>query len=408
MMGRGKVGCVGNKQAWAESMLLKWFKNLMAGRWLWRLPLEDAHSAMAWKQLLAHRQWQAAAEFVLQTPKSKATAELRQMRANELLQRFLHEGWAELAVDTALGWLRQVDQLNAKGFKSGRLEEFRGVADLVWEAGRASGRLDFQKALKLVQQAMEAAPKGEMELKKRLTGMIQQVELQRLGNTVECHDNPEDHRNITKRDKSQIVDQPEMMAVDFWIETEPDGKYLATLRDCLMIDGSLIRANEGSLNFNGFQIELMRDEEGCWVMEVKAGEVRVRENAIRRTALMDGAEMKIGSDLKAVFHQPVMESGSGRLIFTGIDGEIRLNLLLLGQIFTIGGPGRPDLPQHGTDLVATLIKSGRQLVVRHKSPETGAFEEIPMKIPSRLSIGNQLISIKYAAAFDTPAKNNGE
>ncbi|MFM7319205.1 MAG: hypothetical protein ACKO5E_19835 [bacterium] len=143
-------------------------------------------------------------------------------------------------------------------------------------------------------------------------------------------------------------------------------------------------------------------------MGAKAGELICKGNRQLRLALMDGAEVALGGGIVAAFFQPVMESGTARMIFRNDAGEVLQQVLMLGQMGRVGGPGRPDLPLAGADAGLILIRQNGRLMARPVTAAGGLKEEFPVEIPCDLSVGDEKISMKLDETFDASVKFFGQ
>lgn len=380
----------------------KWYLNMLMRRWFWWLNAETAEpEGEQWPKLLAEGRWQEAADLILKLRKGKKSEQLRQMRANELLTVFLARGWASLENDSALNWLRSVDQLNVKGFQSLGIEQFRSVADLIWEAGRAEKRNDQIKAIRLIEQALKACPDEQLPLKNRLNESLLKLQ---VSPTVETAD-----ELSANQVKNHVAIDSGTLPTEFMIITQSAGNYLVTTSDCFLLNHDFSIKNTTSVDeMHEFMIEMTRDEEGCWLMGAKACELICKGTRQKRLALMDGAEVAVGNGIQANFCQPVMETGTATLTFRSEAGDVLQRVFLLGQMGRVGGLGRPDLPLAGSEVGLLLLRQGDRLMARRIEAGGVQTEEFCIKFPCDLSVGREMISIKLAEAFDAPAKFFGQ
>lgn len=126
-----------------------------------------------WTEWLQAHKWEHAAACLDDLQRRSDRTEIHAFLPDwkeSLVVRFLEAGWDSLDPESALSWIRQVDRLADLNLKNDRLEAFRHVADLLWDAHRAAAQGDFQLTI----QRLESATKLlDAETHKHCAGRIQ-------------------------------------------------------------------------------------------------------------------------------------------------------------------------------------------------------------------------------------------
>lgn len=110
----------------------------------------------SWTDWLQRGCWDHAAEC-LETWANKAErpqpGELLTQWQNQLVTHFLESAWQNLDLENALRWVRRVDRLMDRKIMDQRLEDFRQVADLIWDTQRVGLQGDMREAIACLDSA---------------------------------------------------------------------------------------------------------------------------------------------------------------------------------------------------------------------------------------------------------------
>lgn len=122
-----------------------------------------------WNGWLAQGNWDRAAVCLKNLQEAEVIDSESKQRLpqwqSRLVRAFLKNAWADLAPGTALRWLRRVDRFADRGLNDASLDQFRSVADQLWDLERLQRQGQFQEAAIRLDSAHEAANKAQATLK---------------------------------------------------------------------------------------------------------------------------------------------------------------------------------------------------------------------------------------------------
>lgn len=410
-----------------------------------------------WSQWLAEGRWDSAAVCLEDYRKRyqdlpELTILMPQWQGR-LVESFLSRSWSDLAPESALRWLRRVDRFADRGLFDPRLEAFRQVADLMWDASRAQSQGDCRAALaKLDQAERQMPPSGNGSCDRNQAFRRQLIQTQELiaewsmqmrihsddghqaqaqalarriaeiapehpgafsvlrmkrqpvtlphemsppGDSLRMVDRPPEvalekaiesdfNRAITNHPETHPLWQVSLDRADSWLLTRSDNLAFSALIDSRLADAL-------GHDFKLDQVQLQRDEEGCWLIQATADVLWINSRPVLSSCLMDGSMVRFGSGPELRFVQPRMETGSARLERTGrASPEGQRGLVLMGELLEVGHGSMAEIPHSEMVSPLVLINRARQLLARCDSAwsvnGTIVVDEAPIEPPCRMRL----------------------
>lgn len=395
-----------------------------------------------WQDWLASAKWERAALQLFESQKNpnNSADESNLIRwKSEMVCRFLECGWEDLSPDSALGWIRWVDRLADFQMTDDQLEEFRMIADEIWDTQRAEQRGNFREAEQKIDQAIHKITHSRPALADRLRNrkkfyetlketverLINELQystdkkawersleiaqsllkiapehpgalatLRQKPNTFQSRDSSVhvietlphaviDHerpafQTETCHKKPESIASVQPIPDRFLIQIDGTASWMAFTSDHVNLDGVTIQQlfDTGEIFPEETKIPFHCDEEGCWILKYASSNVLVNGKPAMSRVLSHGENLKIGKEIEFLFHQPRMETGSASLILKQPTSKVGIQgLLLVGTLFSLGRDQNHELIHSGFQTPIQLIKKPDKITLQSTEPFTVEGDE---------------------------------